>query len=86
MLYLDSGNASTTIKLIDVLKSRQSNLETSVRSNNETQFQAHKNKRQVEQEPELQFSNDAECGRSDVEIAQSLSIGGEKVSRGEWPW
>lgn len=85
-MYLDNRNATTTIKLKNILKSDESNKQTKDLSNNGKQLQAHKNKRQVEQEPKLQFSNDAECGSSDVEIAHSLSIGGKKVSRGEWPW
>ena len=55
-------------------------------SNNDRKHPAKKIKRQIIQEPQQQFSNDASCGVSVVSLTQSLSIGGKEVVRGEWPW
>ena len=78
---LESGNDTTTIKLNNILRYDHSEKQTEVRLNN-----INKNKRQIEHESQHRFSNDAECGTLALGSVQSLSIGGEAVVRGEWPW
>ena len=64
----------------------QSNLQTKDLSNNETQSQTNKYKREVTKKPGLLLTNDVNCGVSMFESTQSLTTGGKEVSRGEWPW
>ena len=55
-------------------------------SNNDRKHPAKKIKRQIIQEPQQQFSNDASCGVSVVRLTPGLSSGRKEVVRGKRPW
>ena len=79
-MSLETGNATTTIELSNILRPGQSNEQPEDLSNNETQSATYKIKRAVTKNQLF------ECGVPKVGSTQSLLFGGKAISHGEWPW